>query len=301
MKIISRVIGFVIVLFVFLTNITSCNRFEGNQEIPAYIHVDTFLFSTEYPYEGANSHKITDVWLYVDGNVLGCYELPATIPVLERGEHAVLLIPGIKLNGISATRTINPFYKPYEIPSYEFKEGVIDTIHPSTRYYSKEESTINFRFMEDFENQVLLEESDNSDTTIVRTERDDPNVWKDAEDNSHYSGYVWLGDTTDFFCITSNEHFSDLPNQGDYIFLEIDYKCTEQFKVGLLARTGGLKQIDLIYVNPSPTWNKIYVNLGPNITDNQEATYFDFFISGNLNGSQEAEYYFDNIKLIYRE
>ena len=301
MKILGRIVASVIVLFVMLTTIVSCNKFEGDQEIPAYIHVDTFLFTTDYPYEGAASHKITDVWLYVDGNVLGCYEMPATIPVLERGEHQLILIPGIKLNGISSTRTINPFYKPYEIEAYEFREGVVDTILPTTRYYTKDESNIRFRFIEDFERQVSLEDTDTSDTTIVRTDIDDINIWNDAEGNSHYSGYVWIGDTTDFFCIASDEHFADLPNQGNYIFLEIDYKCTEQFKVGLLARVGGIQQIDLIYVNPSPTWNKIYVNLGPNITDYQEAQYFDFFISGVLDGTKEAEYYFDNIKLIYRE
>ena len=289
-----------IALYVIMTTSMSCNKFKGDQEIPAYIHVDTFLLTTDYAFEGAASHKITDVWLYIDGNVLGCYELPATIPVLERGEHDLILIPGIKLNGNSSTRTINPFYKPYEIESFNLEEGVIDTILPTTRYYTKDESTIEFS-IEDFERQISLKESDNSDTTIILTERDDPNVWKDLEGNSHYSGYVWLGDTIDFFCIMSDEQFKNLPNQGDNVFLEIDYKCTNAFKVGLLARVGGVEQIDLVYVNPSAKWNKIYINLGPNITDYQDALYFDYFISGTLDGAQEAEYYFDNIKLVYRD
>ncbi|MBE6346094.1 MAG: hypothetical protein E7067_02605 [Lentimicrobiaceae bacterium] len=292
---------FFMMTFVVMTAFMSCNKFEGDQEIPAYIHVDTFMFTTDYAFEGAASHKITDVWLYIDGNLQGCYEMPATIPVLKRGEHSLMLIPGIKLNGNSSTRTINPFYKPYEIESFNLEEGVIDTILPTTRYYSKEESTIEFAFIEDFERGTNLEKTDVSDTTVILTDRDAPDAWQDAEGNSHHSGYVWIGDTIDFFCIKSAEEFSNLPNQGDYIFLEIDYKCTNIFKVGLLARTGGIEQIDLIYVNPSPKWNKIYVNLGPNITDYQEAQYFEFFIAGNLDGATEAEYYFDNIKLVYRD
>lgn len=289
---------FVLTTFVSIL-LSSCNKFKGNQEIPAYIHVDTFLLTTNYAFEGAASHKITDVWFYVDGNLNGCYELPATIPVLERGKHNITLIPGIKLNGISATRTINPFYKPFVKEGHEFVEKQIDTILPSVTYYSKEESTIEF-WIEDFERQVILEETAASDTTITRTERDDPGNWNDAQNNSHYSGHVWIGDTLNYFCIASPE-FHDLPNQGDNVFLEIDYKCTDVFEVGLFAKISGIETIQLIYVNPSPTWNKIYVNLGPNITDAQEAQYFKFYIAGSVDESSEANYYFDNIKLVHRE
>lgn len=289
---------FVLTTFVSIL-LSSCNKFKGNQEIPAYIHVDTFLLTTNYAFEGAASHKITDVWLYVDGSLNGCYELPATIPVLERGKHDITLIPGIKLNGISATRTINPFYKPFVKKGHEFVEKQIDTILPSVTYYSKEESTIEF-WIEDFERQVILEETASSDTTITRTERDDPGNWNDAQNNSHYSGHVWIGDTLNYFCIASPE-FHDLPNQGDNVFLEIDYKCTDVFEVGLFAKISGIETIQLIYVNPSPTWNKIYVNLGPNITDAQEAQYFKFYIAGSVDESSEANYYFDNIKLVHRE
>lgn len=280
--------------------LSSCNNFKGSQEIPAYIHIDTFLFTTNYGLEGAASHKITDAWLYIDDDIQGCYELPATIPVLERGNHRVTIIPGIKLNGISKTRTINPFYTPYTIENYKLEEKVIDTILPSTTYYPIDESSIVFRFKEDFERQVSLEETADSDTTITRTERDAPENWNDLENNSHYSGYVWLGDSTNYFCIASEE-FRDLPNQGNSIFLEIDYKCDEVFEVGLFAKISSVESIPLVYVNPSPTWNKIYINLGPNITDTQEAEYFKFYIAGKIDEGSEAEYYFDNIKLVYRD
>lgn len=299
MKAFRKLLSIFMICFVIMAGILSCNKFEGSQEIPAYIHVDTFLFTTQYAFEGAATHKITDVWLYVDGNVLGCYELPATIPVLEKGPHDIALYPGIKLNGNSSTRTINPFYVPYEINHYIFKEAVVDTLSPTTRYYSREESTIQFPFIEDFERQVGLDATSASDTTIVRTERDAPEIWTDEYQNSHYSGYVWIGDTLDYFCISSPE-FYDLPNQGNSIFLEIDYKCTELFEVGLFAKISGIETLELVYVKPSPVWNKIYINLGPSITDAHEASYFKFYIAG-LTDEPEAEYYFDNIKLVYRE
>lgn len=289
---------FVIFSVIFLP---SCNKFKGNQEIPAYLHVDTFLLTTNYPFEGAASHKITDVSVYIDDDFQGYYELPATIPILERGKHELTLMAGIKLNGNSSTRTINPFYVPYVIEDYVFEEKVIDTVTPSTRYYTKEESDIYFE-IEDFERQIGLETAPYSDTTIIRTDRDAPEIWTDKDGNSHYSGYIWIGDTLNSFCIMTKP-LEGLPDQGNSIFLELDYKCTDIFKVGLFAKISKEEAIDLIYVNPSESWNKIYVNLGPNITntaiDNPE--YFRVFISGVVDESSEAEYYFDNIKVVYRE
>ena len=300
----TRYIFSMLIATMFATMIfSSCNRFEGSQEIPAYIHIDTFLLTTDYEFEGAASHKITDAWIYIDGNIQGCYELPATIPVLKRGKHELRVYPGIKLNGISSTRTINPFYMPYIIEEYEFVEKAIDTIHPATTYYSQDENDINFRFIEDYERQTMLESTQDSDTTIIRTERDDPERWDDIYNNSHYSGYIHLNhnDSITYFCVASDAYY-DLPNQGNSIFLEIDYKCTETFEVGLFAKISNVENMPLVYVNPSPVWNKIYINLGPNITDNQSAEYFKFYIAGMIDDeTPEAEYYFDNIKLVYRE
>lgn len=300
MKVLRHIFSLFIASMFALMTFSSCNNFEGSQEIPAYIHVDTFLLTTNYEIEGAASHKITDVWLYIDNNLQGCYEMPATIPVLERGKHKITIYPGIKLNGISSTRTINPFYKPYIIEELELEEKVIDTIHPSTTYYSKDESTLEFAFTDDFERQIFVEDSNGSDTAIIRTDRDAPERWDDEFNNSHYSGYVWLGDTINNFCFTSTE-LRDLPNQGNSIFLEIDYKCTEVFEVGLYAKISQMENIPLVYVNPSPTWNKIYINIGPTITDTQDAEYFKFYIAGMIDENSEAEYYFDNLKLVYRD
>lgn len=280
----------------------SCNNFKGNQEIPAYLHVDTFLFTTNYAVEGAASHKITDVSVYVDDDFQGYYEMPATIPILKTGEHRLTLMPGIKLNGNSSTRTINPFYVPYTIEDYVFEEKVIDTVTPSTHYYPVDESDIVFKWQEDFERQISLETAAYSDTTIVRTDRDAPEIWRDEYGNSHYSGYVWIGDTLNSFCIMT-EPLYGLPDQGNSIFLELDYKCTEIFEVGLFVKIRQEETIDLIYVNPTDKWNKIYVNLGPNITDasSDNPEYFRVFISGSVDEGSEAEYYFDNIKVVYRD
>lgn len=299
-KIHNIFVSAIIVLFSTMF-ITSCHPFKGNQEIPAYLHVDTFLFSTNYPIEGAASHKITDVSVYIDDDYQGYYELPATIPILERGKHKLTLMPGIKLNGNSSTRTTNPFYVPYIIENYEFEEKVIDTITPSTHYYPIDESNIHFKWMEDFERQIDFETVAYSDTTIIRTDRDAPDVWKDEYGNSHYSGYVWIEDTLNFYITTPKLY--NLPNQGNSIFLELDYKCTDIFTVGLFVKKASEEVIELVHVNPSEKWNKIYINLGPSITDASvnSPEYFRVYISGSTAEGSDAEYYFDNVKVVYRD
>lgn len=286
--------------------LVSCKKFSGDQEIPAYIHVDKFTFqqSNTYDVEGALTTNITDTWIYIDDNLQGCYELPCTVPILERGEHDITMYPGIKLNGISGTRVQYPFYVPFTEENHYFKDEVVDTINPTSKYYKINESTVHF-LIEDYDNSHELDFTaiNQSDTCIVRTERDDEYTW--ISTNSHYSGHVTLfaneNDTIDYFAVATQE-LKNLPNQGNAVFLEIDYKCDVEFEVGLFANiTGSIKTIDILFVKPSAEWNKIYVNLGPSITDNGSATYFKIFLAAVRGDLETAHLCFDNIKLVYRD
>src|SRR5438067_12211826 len=93
---------------------TSCEIINPSEDIPSYLHVESFSVTTNNETQGSNSSKITDVWVTVDGKALGTYELPATLPVLATGSHDVILSPGILINGIAATRTAYPFYTTYQ-------------------------------------------------------------------------------------------------------------------------------------------------------------------------------------------
>lgn len=293
----------------------SCTKFKGDQEIPAYMCVKAWDFTTDYTREGADTHAITDVWIYIDGNFQGCYEIrkkyeadslideSVTVPILSEGRHDVTLYPGVKLNGISSTRIHYPFYQPFKIDDYEFTPGEIDTVSPSTMYYDIDEGFMHFKMKEDFESpQLQFKKASNSDTTVTKVNwRDDPNAWTGDPEHSNYSGHVWLGDSTRYFCIATDPIYN-LPNEGDYILLEIDYKCDVEFEVGLYAKTqNGMETFELVYLRPTSEWKKNYINIGPTVTDNQTASYFKVFISGTILDGETADFYFDNIKLIYRD
>ena len=116
-------IGIALQLMLF----TSCDKFKGDQTIPAYLTIDSIYLTTSLSMQGSASAKITDAWVYVDEVQIGAFQLPARIPVLERGMHEVQILPGIKQNGIAATRAAYPFYAPIE-QTLELTEGDTTTL-----------------------------------------------------------------------------------------------------------------------------------------------------------------------------
>ena len=62
----------------------------------------------------------------------------------------------------------------------------------------------------------------------------------------------------------------------------------------------GLVTKSLYFLRPTTTWKKIYLNYSPTITDYYDAAYVKFYLKGYIDEGESADFYFDNIKLIYR-
>ena len=300
-------------LFGIILLMFSCKKFSGSQEIPAYLKIEPWTLTTNYEIEGASTHAITDAWLYVNGNYQGCYEMKnhddgvyAMVPVLEKGEKKFQIYPGIKMNGIASTRVQYPFYRPY-VCSKNLVEGVVETISPSTRYYSIDSTSIYFKkeAWEDFEdvNNIHLYRIDTTYAQLNQiSHRTNPNAWLDPLDTiNHYrSGHVHLGDSIRRMGLASAE-LHNLPTVGNYVLLEMDYKCSAEILIGLyiMSPQNGLMDKELYYLKATDTWKKTYLNFSPTITENNSATYFKFYLKGTVAEGQTADFYFDNIKLIY--
>jgi hypothetical protein len=134
----------------------------GQPVIPAYIYADTFTFTCDLTTQGYDSEKITDGWLYVNGELLGVYELPALIPLLASGNAEIVLLPGVKENGISVFSISYPFYDAYEI-NEALAEGVTDTLHPLTSYFT---SGLHY-VIDRFEIGNMFSPAINSDTSFT--------------------------------------------------------------------------------------------------------------------------------------
>ena len=290
---IFRYLSFLLIVLVLF----SCKKFKGSQEIPAYLRIEPWTFTTNYLIYGAATHAITDAWVYVDGNLLGCYEIQShddgmyvMVPVLEKDSHKLQIYPGIKLNGIASTRIQYPFYKPY-VTTRTLTPGEIDTIRPFTVYYSIDSTSMRFKreAMEDFEdiNNIKLDSTSNSKTKIKQiSHRTNPNAWMDPLDTlNHYrSGRVQLTDSINIFDIASKE-LRNLPTVGMYIHT---------------AQTGVMDK-ELYYLKATDDWKKVYLNFSPTVTENFSADYVKFYFRGLYGGADTTNFYFDNLKLIYLE
>lgn len=305
------------VLAVFSVVFASCRKFEGSQTIPAYIHIESIVVDslTDYFTYGATTSKITDAWVYVDDDPIGCFELPATFPVLKHGPHKVTVYGGIMSNGIAAARASYPFYKPQIYASLNLVEDSIINLHPVLNYYPIG-GGVEKGWMEDFETANTLLPVAGSDTSIIRINGSE--AWHSS--NSFYSGKIVLPpDSLDFTVATADE-YSFHTGYLQYCMVEMDYNCNDAFFVGVMYyKNYQLVKHPLLRIQPTDTindmpqrWNKIYVNIGPIMNENVTASYFKIYFTSDLSvapvygepdyvqANKQRYYYFDNLKLFYR-
>jgi len=284
-----------------LVLLNGCQIIDKPEEVPSFIYVESFDFQTTTN-QGSNSNKITDVWVYVDDNLAGMWELPATIPLHYKGAHTITLHPGIKKNGSSSYRVKYPFYTGYEANIELIQDSVI-TIAPTTQY----ESGLNI-WVEDFEDPgIKLYNHSTSDTSMIIVSNP---PYTDLKEGS--AGAIFM-DAANFSSeMRTNElSFNNLPTQLDIpAYLEFDYKSNHEFYIGLLHKDNSVptyQTFNLVTFYPTyddngvPQWNKTYVYLSDGTNFFPSATDFDFFIQAyNSDAINDIEIYFDNIKVIYK-
>jgi hypothetical protein len=270
----------------------SCNPIDTPDNVPSYIKIDTLLFEPVLPEHGVNSHKISDAWVYINENLIGAFELPATIPVLAEGNHRIKVRGGIKINGISSTRTAYPGFQSWD-SMINLKIGETVKINPVEKY----RANINIPYITDFEVATRMDTLPQSQVIVQRitaTSILDPSI------NQSACGGVILDGDKKVFSIRSDSAMV-LPKQGAPVFLEMDYLTNMPFEVGVIAVMPNLVEGHRVMtIRANQKWNKIYVNLTPTISSQLQATAFYVWIYGDKPESlARGETYLDNIKIVY--
>ncbi|MEI6061306.1 MAG: hypothetical protein WCR72_11400 [Bacteroidota bacterium] len=266
-------------------------------EIPSYIAIDSLSLNVS-DIQGSASHKITDTWIYADNDLIGAFAFPfplKRIPLLKSGSCQLSIFAGIKLNGINETRTPYPFYQPLNKTVTLEREKVLDLGEMKFSYVTGTK----FAWIENFEKANLsIDSTARSEVNLVRTLLPELATVFPNEVNKYAAKVVIPNDSLVFECC-SHDSFK-LPTTGSSVFLELNYKTNNKFTVGFFINGAVTSQRPILVVNPSLTWNKIYINLTPTLSANSDATSFRVFFSAVKSTSDpEAEIYFDNIKLLH--
>lgn len=283
--------GFIVsTTLIFLLSCFSCEIINPPEDIPAYIQIDTFKVVVDDFDKGTAGHMMGDIWLSVGGKNMGVYTMPFTIPTLETGFQTLTVKPGIKMNGISASRIAYPFFKPYIIDE-QLTPGETTTIEPVSTY--KEECV--FPYIENFDDPgVSFIYPAYSQVAI--------DIQKDVVREGRSSGAIFLTKEDTLFEAYLDEDF-DLPENATPVFLEFDYKNNNGFQVGFyLIEDGAMEWSGLVYVRPSATWKRIYVDLGTTATYQHHTDLYRIsFIAAHEQEDENTtgEIYLDNIKVIH--
>ena len=274
----------IFILFVFV----ACKKDEV--AIPTYFQINEIGFNDNINGETSTS-KISDVWFYVNDQKQGIYEMPCTFPVIGDGTNNIKIFSGIKVNGISASRDIYPFYESYDTTLNFISDSILSLV-PTTKY----KQNLNF-YSEDFDGLGNnFDISINSDTNFISPFPTDSVYGKIS-----IVGKVILQNPFLNFEATTFE-IDDFPSAGSPVYIELDYKNNSTFIIGAYVNfSQSVIKKSIIAINPSEDWNKIYVNLTPTINESIGAQSLKVFISMlRPESMNSAELSIDNFKIIYQ-
>jgi hypothetical protein len=282
--------------FVLLSfGLSSCVK---NNPLPVWLEINNWTLSTNpnsVNSPGALTHNFSDVWVYVDGKVIGVFEVPCKIPVLASGNCKVSLYPAIKNNGMASTKKIYPFAEPFET-TLQMTAGETYVFNPVTRY------DINTEFwIEDFEsNSIKIEkETVNSSPNLNLQIQNNPTV-------GNWGNYGHLSlNTIDSLWIGVMPALA-LPKSGAEVYLEFDYKNTSSILTGMIelqlgggtADHGGYTAIRQKLEELQ--WKKIYIDLKDVVSNTPNGYSYRQYLRMSLDsGLSSSDVYIDNIKVIH--
>lgn len=286
-------------IIISILALSSCDNFQNEQEIPSYIYVEGFYleenpnFTFSQP-EDLLTSDIRDVWVYVDGEIIGAYPLPVRIPILKEGNHKINLRPGIIYNGMNNMREEYVFYTNYT-DTLDLVPGKIDTIPLQPIMYNHEDCTIPFK--ETFENYFINFQQAN----VVAAEPLPMTVISnDSVKYGSHCGAIYFeeGGINRYISIDSI-----YCNNTNGVILEIDYRSNIPFEIGLYGRSSSQeanKYISAVRLTPTEEWKKSYIILTKVWGSLGYPLNFHCYLEAfNSNNTINPFVHVDNIKIVH--
>ncbi len=282
------------ILFVFplLSLLAGCVK---NNEDPAWITINPWVLEANASLngnEGALTENFTDAWVFANGQLIGVFELPVTVPVLASGNTDFQIYPTIQNNGISATKKIYPFVEEYQV-DVNLVMNQTATINPITRYKSGLTFNIN-----DFEDPNIGFVTDNTSTLDMKFGSDPQYVqW-----GSSY-GQIHLTTDSNFYA-GSSFPLMTLPKGRD-VYLEVDYLNNNDLVTGVLEYAfQGVTYHPNIQMNDQEmgeeVWKKIYIDLREIVSGTPNGIEYAITLKASIeDGGLPRDILIDNVKVVH--
>lgn len=290
-------------LYVFVLLAFGLSGCVKNNPLPVWLEINNWTLnanpdpSTQPNGDpGALTHNFSDVWVYINGKVMGVFEVPCKVPVLVSGTCKIVLMPTIRNNGVAVTKKVYPFVQQFET-TMDLVEGETYTINPTT-YYS---STTTFH-IEDFESNSITIQKDASVSS--------PNLDLQVENNSAIGpwgryGHLALDETNNLWVGVTPA--LALPKSGSQVYLEVDYRNTNTILTGMLEYqlSGNIIDHDGYTIanqagSNNIQWKKIYIDLRDVVSNTPSGISYKQYLKMQLdNGLSSSDVYIDNIKVVF--
>lgn len=267
----------------------SCKEEELQAEIPAYLEISEFSVLQD---SNIVSDNVKDVWVYVDDQLQGVFELPTSIPIQKTNRKIKLTIAaGIFKNALSNQRAIYPFYESYNVDTTLIAEKVY-TINPTVNYRSNTEFDEPWSG-EDFESGINFEHKFTSDTVFIR-ETDPEKVF-----NGIASGAAYLEPGMDFFeASTPIFGSNEIPRGTAPVYLELDYRCSHDIVISVYVNNNS-QQFSVVNLRARADWNKAYIELASVFSTLFDAFNYSIAIGYAKPTQDEGYLVVDDIKLLH--
>jgi hypothetical protein len=288
-----RYLRYLYIILICNLFLTACELFDKDSFTPAFIEVDKASLLTDLN-QGDGVLRVEEIYLYKNEKLLGVFPIPGKIPIIVEGgteDVELFITAAVRVDGQATTVQEYAFFDPI-VKNIKLSEGQTVSVPLEFKY----KNDTKFDFVDDFE--IGNKFSTNIDTfsafDLVETDID--------KNTGSKSGLMTTSLKANTMEVTQFAFFDNKNNAQGRVFLEFDYKNEDNLSVGtLLLKSNTIMKEFKIQLQPSKTWNRVYIDLTNEIS-NQEVIGYKVVLHAQFNsgsGKMENQNFIDNVKLVH--
>ena len=274
----QRILFRILILGIFFHTFISCRK--AATEIPFYLNCDSAIISPSAL--GIANSGIYGLYVTVDADVRGTWQMPFKMPILFEGLKSVYIEPVVKENNLSTRFFTYPLYSPKLVNINMTNGKSLDTV-----------------FSFDYASGVSLIANEDMEVNTNFSSSKKVNIARNGSGSMEL-----IANNTTVDSSAEAFYYKQLPfNLEKTTFLEFDYYMPAGVLAPALAYTDGSGNTKLSYgesyLNKNTGWTHVYFNYSFIINKiGKTGLFTPVFILITQNGVPSASAYIDNLRIL---